>query len=103
MLFLLIVILLREVGTLDTCFGIVIIALSSGIFVLKTSLRHVIFLIGWLGVHMNLRLVVLILTSHALVSQIMPLLCVNFFIVLIMTTILIPIIFLMMALLDLIV
>jgi len=52
---------------------------------------------------MNLRLVVLILTSQPLASVLMPLLCMKFVIVLIMTTLLIPIIFLMMALLGLVV
>ena len=69
---------------------------------LKVLMKHVIFLIGWLGAHMNLRLV-LILTSHPLASLLMPLLCVIFAIILIMTAVLVPIIFLMKAMLDLVV
>jgi len=49
---------------------------------------------------MNLRLVVLIFTSYPLASLIIPLLCAEFAIVLIMTTIHVPIIFLMMVLLG---
>jgi len=52
---------------------------------------------------MNLRVIVLILTFHPLASLIMPLMCAKFVIVMIMTVILVPIIFLMMALLDLLV
>ena len=64
---------------------------------LKILIKDVIFLIGWLRILMNLRLVVLILTSHPLASVIMPLLCMKFVIVLIMTVILTPVIMLMMA------
>jgi len=71
--------------------------------VLKVLMKHVIFLIGWLGIHMNLRLVTLILTSHPLASLLMPLLCVKFDIILIMTTLPVPIIFLVKGLLDLVV
>jgi len=80
-----------------------VLSYSIGIFVLKPLMRHVIFLIGWLGIHINLRLVVLILTSHPLTSLIMPLLCVKFAFILIMTTLLVAIIFLMMVLLGLVV
>ena len=76
---------------------------SIGTFVLRVLMKHAIFLIGWLGIHMNLGLVVLILTSHPLASLLMPLFCVKFTLVLIMTATLIPIIFLMMALLGLVV
>jgi len=58
---------------------------SSGIFVLKVLMKYVIFLIGWLGTHMNLRPVVRIFTSHPLASLLMPLLCVQFSIILIST------------------
>jgi len=68
-------------------------------FVIKPLMSHAIFLIGWLGIYINLTLVVLILTSHLLASLIMPS-CVKFFIVLIMTALLVPIIFLMMAFLG---
>ena len=65
--------------------------------------KHVIFLIDWLGIHMNSRLVALIFTSHLLASLLMPLLCVKFVIVLIMTALLVLIIFFMIALPDLVV
>jgi len=71
--------------------------------VLKSLIRNVIFLIGWLVIHLNLRLVVLILTSHPFASLLMPLLCVQFATVLIIATLLVPIIFLMKGLLDLVV
>jgi len=76
---------------------------SSGIFVLKVSMKHVPFLIGWLGKHMNLRPVALILTCHPIASLLMPLLRVKFAIALIMTALLLPIIFLMKVLPDLVV
>jgi len=47
-------------------------------FVLKPLMRHAIFLSGWLRIHMNLRLVVLILTSYPLAYLIMPLLRVRY-------------------------
>ena len=75
-----------------------VLSYSIGIFVLKPLMRHVILLIDWLRIHMNLKLVVLILTS-----LLMPLLCVKFVIVLIMTALLVPIIFLMASLLGLVV
>jgi len=56
-------------------------------------MNHAIFLIGWLGICINSRILVLILTSHAHASLLMPLLCVKFVIVLIMTALLIPTIF----------
>jgi len=62
-----------------------------------------IFLIDWLRILMNTRLVALIHASHPLVSLIMLLLCAKFAIVLTMTVILVPIIFLMRALLDLVI
>ena len=68
---------------------------------LETSRKHEIFFIGWLKILMNLILVVLIPTTHALASLIMPLLCVKLAIVLTITAHLIPIIFLMRVLLDL--
>jgi len=71
--------------------------------VLKVLRKHVIFLIGWLGIHMNLRLIALICTSHLLASRLMPLLCVKFVIVLIAIALLVLIIFLMIALLELVV
>jgi len=70
---------------------------------LRMLMKHAIFMIGWLGILMNSRLVVLILTSHSLASLLMPILCVKFAIVLIMTALLVPIIFLMKVLLDLVV
>jgi len=70
--------------------------------VLELLMKHVIFLIGWLGVRMNLKLVVLIFTSHRVASPLMCLLCVKLVIVLIMPVVLVLIIFLMMALLDLV-
>ena len=54
----------------------------------------------WLGILMNLRLAVLILTSDPLASLIMFLLCAKFVVVLIMKAIIVPIIFLIWALLD---
>jgi len=71
--------------------------------VLKLLVKHVIFLIGWLGIRMNLKLVVLIFTSHPLASPLVYLLCVKFIIILIITAIVILIIFLMKALLDLVI
>jgi len=63
----------------------------------KLLMKHVLFLIGWLGIRMNLKLVVLILTSHPLASLLMHLPCVKFVIVLIMTAVLVLIIFLVKA------
>jgi len=60
-----------------------------------------IFLIGWLGILMNMRLVVLVHTSDPLASLIMFLLCAKFAIVLIILVILVLIIFFMKAFLDL--
>jgi len=74
---------------------------SIGIFVLKTLIKHVISLIGWPGILMNLKLVALILVPHSLASLVMLLLCVKFAIALIMPVILIRNIFLMKVLLDL--
>jgi len=76
---------------------------SSGIFVLKVLMKHVISLIGWLRIRMNLKLVALMFTSHLLASLLVPLLCVLFGTVLIMTILLVLIIFLMIALLDLVI
>ena len=76
---------------------------SSEIFVLKLLMKHAVFLISWLGIYMNLRLVVLILTYHPLASLPMPLLCVKFAIVLITAVLFVPIIFLMKGLPDLVV
>jgi len=73
--------------------------LESGISVLKMLMKHMIFLIGWLGILMNLKLVALILVPHPFASLIMPLLYAKFAIVLITPVILVPII--MKALLDL--
>ena len=70
---------------------------------LKLLMKHALFLIGWLGIRMNLKLVVLILTSHPLASPLMYLLCVKFVIVLIMTAVLVLIIFLMKAWLELVI
>jgi len=53
--------------------------------VLNVLMKHAIFLIGWLEIHMNLRLVALIVTSHLLAFLLMHLFCVKFVIVLIMT------------------
>jgi len=64
-------------------------------------MKHVPFFIGWLGIHMNLRLVALIVTCHPLASLLMPLLHVIFAIVLIMTVVFVTIIFLMKGMLDL--
>jgi len=63
-------------------------------------IKHVISLIGCLETPRNLKLVVLILTFHPLVSLITPLLCVKFSIVLITTVILVLVIFLMIVLLN---
>jgi len=71
-------------------------------FCAKNIVESCDFFIGFLGIHMNLRLVVLILTSHPLISLIMSLLTKKFVIVLIMIAILVPIIFLMMVLLGLV-
>jgi len=65
---------------------------SIKIFVLKMLMKDEIFLIGWLRILMNLRLVVLIHTSHPLASLIVLLLSVKFIIVLIMKVILVPVI-----------
>jgi len=65
--------------------------------VLKLLMKHVISLIGWLGIRMNLKLVVMNLTFYPLASPLMHLSCVKFVIVLIMTAVLVPIIFLMKA------
>ena len=46
-------------------------------FVLNMFMKHMNFLISWLGILMNLKLVVLIYTSHPLASLIVCLLCVN--------------------------
>ena len=70
---------------------------------LRVLTKHAIFLIGRLGIHVNLKLVVLILTFHPLASLLIPLPCVKFVIILIMTALPVPIIFLMMASLDLVV
>ena len=70
---------------------------------LKVLMKHVISLIGWLEIRLNLKLVALIHTSHPLASLLVPLLCVLFVIVLIMTAVLVPIIFLMKAVLDLVI
>ena len=69
----------------------------------KVLMKHVIFMIGWLGIRMNSRLVVLILPSHPLPSLPMALLCAKFVIVLITTALLVLIIFLMKGLPDLVV
>jgi len=63
--------------------------------------KHGTFLIGWLRILMNLRLVVLIPTTHSLASLIWPLLCVKLAIILITKAHLVPIIFLMRLFLDL--
>ena len=52
---------------------------SNGIFVLKFLTKHAIFLIGWLGIRMNLKLIALFPICHPLASLLMPLLCVIFF------------------------
>jgi len=80
-----------------------ILFFSIGISMLKISMKHGIFLIAWLGIRLNLKLVALILTSHPLASLLVPLLCVLFATVLITTAILVPIIFLMKILLDLVI
>ena len=64
---------------------------------LKALMKHVPFFIGWLGIHMNLKLAVLIFTSHSLASALMYLLCVKFVIVLIITAVVVLIMFLMKA------
>ena len=74
---------------------------SIGIFVLEMFMKYKICFIGWLGIFINLRLVVLIPKSRPLASLIMPLLFAKFAIVLIMTVILISVIFLLMVLIDL--
>ena len=76
---------------------------STGTFVLRMLMKHAIFLIGWLGIRMNLKLVAISPTCHPLASLTMPLLCVIFANVLIMTAVLDPIIFLMKVVLDLVV
>jgi len=47
---------------------------SIGIFMLEILMKRGIFLIDWLRILMNLRLVVLIPTTHSLASPIWPLL-----------------------------
>jgi len=69
----------------------------------KTVDEACVFLIGWLGIRMNLKLVVVIFTSHPLASPLMYLLCVKFVIVLIITAVVVLIIFLMKALLYLVI
>ena len=64
-------------------------------------MKHGIFLIGWLRILMNLRLVVLIPTTHSLASPIWPLLGVKLATILIMIAHLVPFIFLMRFFLDL--
>ena len=70
---------------------------------LKMLMKYMIFLVGWLEILMNLKLVVLILMPHPLASLIMLLLYVKFVIVLIMKVILVPVLFLIRVLLDLVV
>ena len=59
---------------------------SIGIFMLEMLMKHGIFLIGWLRILMNLRLVMLIPTTHSVASPIWPLLGVKLATVLIMIT-----------------
>jgi len=80
-----------------------VLFLNIGTFVLETLMKHMIFLIGWLGIHKNLELVVLIPTTHSFASLIWPLFGVKLATVLIMIAHLVPIIFLMRVLLDLVV
>jgi len=68
--------------------------------VLKMLMKHVISLIGWLRILMNVKLVVSILTSHLLASLIIPLLCVRFVIVLATIVILVLVIFLIIPLMN---
>jgi len=70
---------------------------------LEILMKHGIFLIGWLRILMNLRLVVLIPTTYSLASPIWPFLGVKLATVLIMIARLIPIIFLMRVFFDLVV
>jgi len=70
-------------------------------FVLETLMKLGTCLSGWLGMLMNLRLVVLILTPYPPAPLIMPLLSMKFAIVLAMTVILVFIIFLLIVLLCL--
>ena len=72
-------------------------------FYAKTIAKSCDLLSRWLGKHTNLRLVILILILHPFASPIMPLMCVKFAIILTMIALLIPIIFLMTALLGLVV
>jgi len=69
-------------------------------FFLKMLTKRVIFLIGWLGILMNLKLVVPILTSHPLASLIIPHLRVRFVVVLPTIVILVLVIFMMIVLLN---
>jgi len=80
-----------------------VLFLSIGIFMLEILMKHGIFLIGWLRILINLRLVMLIPTTHSLASPIWPLFGVKLATVLIMITRLVPIIFLMRVFLDLVV
>jgi len=74
--------------------------LSIEIFMLEISKKHGIFLIGWLGILMNLRLVNLLPPPHPPAFLIIHLLHVRSAIVLTMTVFLVPIIFLLMVLLE---
>jgi len=74
---------------------------SIEIFVLEMLTKLGNCLNGWLGILMNLRLVILILLPHPLRSFIVHLLRVRSAIVLTMTVILVPTIFLLMVLLGL--
>jgi len=71
---------------------------SIGIFVLEMLTKLGNCLNDWLGILMNLRLVILILPPHPPVSLILRLLRMRSVIVLTMTVILVPIIFLLMVL-----
>ena len=80
-----------------------VLFLSIRTFMLETLIKPTIFLIGWLGVHMNLKLVILIPTCHSLASLIWLLLGVKLATVLIMIVYLVPIIFSMRVFHDLLV
>ena len=54
-----------------------VLFLSIGIFILEMLMKHGIFLIGWLRIAMNLRLVVLIPTTHPLPNFLLSLLLVS--------------------------
>jgi len=69
---------------------------------LEILMKHGTFFIGWLRIRMILILVVLISTTHPLASLIWALLGVKLAIVLIMIAHLVPIIFLMRVLPDLV-